>query len=747
MATGTDPLRRQEVIVQARDTGARYEAPRSNAALQLASALADISPEVDKTLAGIAERGQASAAAKAKRDAITTSGARMADAVRMGTIEATQNPWYMQAYNRESAATRAQSAFAKLQTDSASWAEQNDPAAFEQKWREEAGLLARQFEGEDAIRGFAPVEAQFTQQALQSNTAANVARIKAERTQNLSALSAESLANVARQNGGVVTPNQAWAALAPAREQWFATGGSVDDWNRIMIGAITTASYSTSNPDLIDLMKAPELITGESEFGNTPLGAGVNPASPEGVGAVETGGAQAGPANPLPSPIAPPQPVSWPVTGRITSAFGAPRPGGAHSGLDIAVPVGTPVMSPGQGTVIAAGRDARSGNYVKVDYGNGVVMSYAHLSSVGVSKGDTISAGQRLGLSGDTGRGSGPHLHWRAIVNGRNVDPRTVQLAGAGSAQAPQDESIPAGSIEPIATVEAPQPQEIARGPSLYDIAGVADAAETDRYRISSNQVDGQINRLRLIRAQREAKGLELSDRLWAAHGNGFLTGNYDVRAIISQASGWGYSPQVIGEALGMIRGQVQDSAGLMQTRLAINGADPTSAKRIMDLRTEGIQNGYSADYERRVGQSVLRGEISGDDGSQMVAGSIARSRQDRAEARAEAREDRQANTATAINNYSKLRNHAQSLAGLTFQRMRLMGVPTLDSKAQGVITGQIADEMDAWLETHQGDFEGAYQAGRNYVARILAAQQRRAGQARPAGAQTQQNPNGNPRR
>ena len=136
MATGTDPLRRDQIGVIAQDPGARLQAPGTNAALQLAESLRSATPEASRLMQGIAEDRSAKARAQAAKDALEQSGAKLADAVREGKIKPTQNPWYVQAYSTESAAIRAQKDLSALQTEAATWDSKDDPAAFDKQWRE-----------------------------------------------------------------------------------------------------------------------------------------------------------------------------------------------------------------------------------------------------------------------------------------------------------------------------------------------------------------------------------------------------------------------------------------------------------------------------------------------------------------------------------------------------------------------------------------------------------------------------------
>ncbi len=95
-----------------------------------------------------------------------------------------------------------------------------------------------------------------------------------------------------------------------------------------------------------------------------------------------------------------------------------------HQGVDLACPYGTPIHAADKGLVIAAGwRGAVSGNTVIISHGSGLTTCYCHMSSVAVSKGALVTRGQHLGNVGSTGRSTGPHLHFGALLNGEWVDP------------------------------------------------------------------------------------------------------------------------------------------------------------------------------------------------------------------------------------------------------------------------------------------------------------------------------------
>lgn len=122
--------------------------------------------------------------------------------------------------------------------------------------------------------------------------------------------------------------------------------------------------------------------------------------------------------------------LQWPVPSctLITSRFGyrvAPTTGAStyHGGLDIGAGMGASIVAAGAGDVIYAGANGGYGNCVMIDHGDGVVTVYAHMSSIGVSYGQYVTAGQYVGAVGSTGVSTGPHCHFEIRINGAQTDP------------------------------------------------------------------------------------------------------------------------------------------------------------------------------------------------------------------------------------------------------------------------------------------------------------------------------------
>ncbi|MEG1653359.1 MAG: murein DD-endopeptidase MepM [Hafnia sp.] len=107
-----------------------------------------------------------------------------------------------------------------------------------------------------------------------------------------------------------------------------------------------------------------------------------------------------------------------PVTGRV-----AP-----HRGVDFAMPVGTPVLAVGDGEVVIAKRSGAAGNYVVIRHGRQYTTRFMHLKKILVKPGQKVKRGDRIALSGNTGRSTGPHLHYEFWLNNQAVNPLTAQL-------------------------------------------------------------------------------------------------------------------------------------------------------------------------------------------------------------------------------------------------------------------------------------------------------------------------------
>jgi len=123
-------------------------------------------------------------------------------------------------------------------------------------------------------------------------------------------------------------------------------------------------------------------------------------------------------------------PSRWPVRGPVNSDFGQRRSPWApnsefHSGIDIGAPVGTPVRAPAPGVVVFAGQHPEYGVTVIIEHGNDTKSLYGHLSRLSVGMDQQVQRGDTIALTGNTGRSSGPHLHYEIQVKGQPVNPHS----------------------------------------------------------------------------------------------------------------------------------------------------------------------------------------------------------------------------------------------------------------------------------------------------------------------------------
>ncbi len=121
-------------------------------------------------------------------------------------------------------------------------------------------------------------------------------------------------------------------------------------------------------------------------------------------------------------------PSIWPVRGWVTSGFGMRTDAFTgyrtmHEGLDIATQVGTSVIAPCDGIVTLVTEDYGYGKMIEINNGNGIMTRYGHNSKIAVRVGNRVKRGDLIAYVGNTGRSTGPHLHYEVIVNGVHANP------------------------------------------------------------------------------------------------------------------------------------------------------------------------------------------------------------------------------------------------------------------------------------------------------------------------------------
>ena len=122
------------------------------------------------------------------------------------------------------------------------------------------------------------------------------------------------------------------------------------------------------------------------------------------------------------------KPFLTPLKSKITSNYGNARVFNGslksfHSGTDFRAPTGTKLRAVNDGVVVVASNRYYSGNAVIIDHGEGIYSSYSHLSKIGVKVGQKVKRAEVIGLSGATGRVTGPHLHFSIIIESKKIDP------------------------------------------------------------------------------------------------------------------------------------------------------------------------------------------------------------------------------------------------------------------------------------------------------------------------------------
>ena len=138
-----------------------------------------------------------------------------------------------------------------------------------------------------------------------------------------------------------------------------------------------------------------------------------------------------------------------PITGRVSP----------HNGVDFATPTGTPVLAVADGMVTRVLTHPFAGKYIEIEHGGKYVTRYLHLHRFLVRKGESVARGQRIALSGNTGRSTGPHLHFELHVRGRPVNPLTADIPRAASLPEEERERFNSRVTEMVALMEQTERQ------------------------------------------------------------------------------------------------------------------------------------------------------------------------------------------------------------------------------------------------------------------------------------------------
>ena len=171
--------------------------------------------------------------------------------------------------------------------------------------------------------------------------------------------------------------------------------------------------------------------------------------------------------------------MKTPINGaRLSSGFGMRRHpvlgySRMHRGTDFAAPIGTPILAAGDGTIVRAGPFSSYGNYVRIRHANGYETAYAHMSRFarGMRAGVRVRQGQVIGYVGNTGRSTGPHLHYEVLRRGQQQNPMTLRVANGRnlSGRALELFNIERDRIDTLRQVRAQEAPVEAVGPGAAD--------------------------------------------------------------------------------------------------------------------------------------------------------------------------------------------------------------------------------------------------------------------------------------
>lgn len=292
--------------------------------------------------------------------------------------------------------------------------------------------------------------------------------------------------------------------LAAARSVLPPTITDAEFADQVMISVSNAAQALRDRGTTQDIALAAGLMAGLKQRSKAPIATGIKTVSDIGAPQAPSGaGAASVPENAE-------QALRMPVQGTVTSAYGAGRKRGPHNGVDIAVPVGTPVPAAMGGEVIRAWTADDGGVSLKVKYDDGTVAGFAHLSEQAIKEG-RFEAGTILAKTGNTGRSTGPHLHYTLTRDGKKIDPLQATLGTISAPpQAPAAEGAPAA---PGLRLQGPFADPVSRleqSGEFVDIVGIEDVLFTPEQTARIGQMYdttvGELRREYMVR-EREEQG------------------------------------------------------------------------------------------------------------------------------------------------------------------------------------------------------------------------------------------------
>lgn len=303
--------------------------------------------------------------------------------------------------------------------------------------------------------------------------------------------------------------------LAAERSRLTQAGLNGDAVQEALVNGVVAYAQETGDTTVLqNLLDArdptdPDVIA----FNNTIEGQPLPP--------VTTAAPAPAPAASAPAPTR--QTYSAPVANmdRVTSGMGArraPLPGAStnHGGIDIAVPIGTAVSAPADGVVEVAGVRGRGGKTLIIRHADGSTTGFAHLDNIGVKVGDTVSQGQQVAASGNTGNSTGPHLHWTyRDAKGERKDPRSIVGSDTQAMAAAPAATVETASVEAEPARRPRQPgRSLLKPAQQVRIINAIDSIEGDTERKTEQARQATKDEMTMDLWSRASRGEDVSDTI-----------------------------------------------------------------------------------------------------------------------------------------------------------------------------------------------------------------------------------------